>query len=146
MMPLCERAIEAVHANLKRCVCNATYVLPPFICAKMREQRHLDLLRSNMSFQKFVMDNWRKRRLLDLILEMRYTTAELQSRTYAEKVGLVYQCSLDAEFEDMTIKTASQAIFRAAIAGQQPIARPKPPSTIVAVNYLRSVFIDNDFF
>ena len=146
MIPLCERAIEALHAQLKKSVCNATYALPPFICSKMREARHLDKLRNGAGFYEFVKSNWMRRGLMDKVLALRYPSGDLQLKSYSSKVGLVYQCSVASEFECLAAKTVIHSTFVASIADQMACPINAQQTTQTVTDYLRSLFTQDTFF
>ena len=56
---LVERATEGVHAIIKRIGREAPYILPPYVCAKLRESYNLSLLRSSPAFEAFCKAQWR---------------------------------------------------------------------------------------
>ena len=49
-VPLVERAVESLHARIKRIGKGCTYVLPPYMCAMLRHSQTLELLHSNQDF------------------------------------------------------------------------------------------------
>ena len=99
LVSLVERRIEAVHAMIKKIGAGLTYVLPPYICARLRESFHLDLLNKNVEFYKFCIRRWRSRSVINELLMLRCTQSELAKMTMQEKIKVVYQCSLECEFE-----------------------------------------------
>ena len=71
LIPLVERAVEALHARMKRFLRGCSFVLPPTLCSMLREEQNLELLRSSSRFHQFCIDTWNKRRIADLILQQR---------------------------------------------------------------------------
>ena len=52
LIPLVERRIESCHARLKHLIQKARAMLAPAVCAAMREDYNVDLLKTNPKFHK----------------------------------------------------------------------------------------------
>ena len=81
-----ERRIEQIHSQVKTIGKDMPHVEPPYICARLREEKTLDRVRSNPDFRKFCTGKWRSTKLLSDVLELRLTSAELQGMTRRTKV------------------------------------------------------------
>ena len=102
---LVERRIESVHAIIKRIGKGATFVLPPYVCAKVREPTNIKLLKDSSAFFSFCQSQWRRRNLFDHVLRLRFSSAQLARMSNKTKLQTVYQCDLKSEFSN-----ASEAI------------------------------------
>ena len=111
---LVERSVERVHALIKRIGAVATHCNPPFVCAKLREPEHLHILRSNLDFRSFLLDQWGRRNLLNRILKLRLDKPALNKLNYGEKTKCVYQCDIASDYMDTTSATVAQAMWEAA--------------------------------
>ena len=85
-----------------------TFVLPPYICARLRESRHLEMLRENVDFYNFCVSKWRTKLLADAILALRYSSSELKLMSTKTKAKTIYQCSPECEYESTAVPRAAQ--------------------------------------
>ena len=53
MVSLVERCIESAHVIIRRVGLSAVNVLVPYVCAKVREEANVSLLRADIAFNKF---------------------------------------------------------------------------------------------
>ena len=90
--------MEQIHALIKKIGKSATYVLAPYICARLREAANLELLRSNRVFHDMCLTSWRSRKLWDDLLALRFPAETLKSMPTLAKLKAVYQCSLEEQF------------------------------------------------
>ena len=104
LLSLVERRIESVHAIIKKVGAQSTYVLPPYVCARVRESYNLGSLKTDKVFNTLCERVWRQVSLLDSILRLRFSRETLQGMSRREKIQAVYQCDMDTEFEDMEVQ------------------------------------------
>ena len=100
LIPLVERNVESIHAILKHIGKATTNILPPYLCARVRESAHMHLLKTNASFHEFCLTQWRKRDLFDRLLQLLFSKEQLGDMTLLDKTRVVYQCSLESEYFD----------------------------------------------
>ena len=62
-----------------------TYILPPAIAGVVRLQQNLNLIQTSPEFLAFCIKHWRSRTILDEILSLRLTPAELKDTPRSEK-------------------------------------------------------------
>ena len=103
LLSLVERRIESIHAIIKKVGAHSTYVLPPYVCARVRESYNLGLLKTDKDFHTLCMRLWRQVSLLDSILRLRLSRETLQGMNRREKIQAVYQCDMGSEFADMEV-------------------------------------------
>ena len=142
MVSLVERRVESIHAivqRLGRCMTNITV---PFICAKMREQYLVDLLKSSNGFFQLCLDSFRKRTLLDEVLKLRFSVHELSGKAVAEKIRLVYQCNLDSEFVDLALPRQEVKQWGDTVALFLPRPRDVPERCRQCVLYFQSLLTE----
>ena len=108
LVSLVERKIEAVHAMIKKLGSGMTNVMPPYICARLREAIHLEMLRKSSEFFRFCVSRWRSWSMIDQLLALRITKTELKTLGINQKIKIVYQCSLDQEYENSSEQRAAQ--------------------------------------
>ena len=80
-----ERRVESIHAIVNMMGKLAPHAFAPFLCSKVREKDHLDLLKTNIRFHEFCLENFRLRGFLDLILQQRCSRDELSGMSPSEK-------------------------------------------------------------
>ena len=105
LVTLVERRVESIHAQIKwlgKTMCNAS---SPYICAKLREGPHLELLRSDPGFMSFCLGHWSDRTVLSSLLAQRQFEDSAMTKTRLGKIKTVYQCSLEMQFEN-TVEAA----------------------------------------
>lgn len=117
---LVERRVEQIHAMVKKLGKGATFILAPYLCAKLREASHLQMLRKSSEFYELCVSSWRKRNLLDTILVTRKTAAELQRMSPKDKVDAIYQCSLEEEYKSTLAARTYQASWKKQLALDVP--------------------------
>jgi len=98
MIPRVARNVEAIHAIVKHIGKATTNILPPYLCARVREAAHMDLLKINASFHDLCLTHWRKRDLLDRLLQQLFSKEQLGDMTVLDQTRAVYQCSLESEY------------------------------------------------
>ena len=108
---LVERRVESIHAIIKRIGQSSTTVLPPYACARVREESNLELLRCSSEFHQCCMLKRRQRDFFDGLLRPRFSKARLTRMSQRKKTFAVYQCDLEYEHADTTIACAQQAVF-----------------------------------
>ena len=107
------RRVEGVHAQIKRIGQIARNASPPFISAALAVGEHLQQLQVDTSFGDFCCRRWRSPTLLDDLLRLIHAPLELKSMSKQQKLTAVYQCSLAAEFRDMTHERENQQAWLA---------------------------------
>jgi len=100
LVPLVERGVEMLHALIKRIGHTVQRVSPQYVCARMREKRNLDVLASNAEFHTMCVQGWSSTKLLDNVLALRFSKAQLNAMKPLDKIQAVYQCGESNEFQD----------------------------------------------
>ena len=119
LIKLVERSIEEVHSRIKRIGLSMTYCLPVYVCAKLREEYHLAQLTDNVRFYNLCVRMWRSRTLLDRILMLRVSQADLNEMTSDQKIKRIYQCDVESEFQEMAVPQGAHNRFTALTVGRQ---------------------------
>ena len=86
---------------------------PPFIYAALVVGEHLQQLQVDTKLRDFCCRRWRSPTLLDDLLRLIRAPLELKSMSKQQKLTAVYQCSLAAEFRDMTHERENQQAWLA---------------------------------
>ena len=73
LIPIVERMIEGIHAQVKHVGKRAAGLSLPQICALLRQNANLDLIKESANFLQFCLREWRSRTALDRILALRYS-------------------------------------------------------------------------
>jgi len=133
LVSLVDRKIEAVHAMIKKIGKSFTFALPPYICARLRQARSLEMLRNDMDFYRFCVSQWRSRTLIDQLLALRCSKADLKKFSLDDKIRVVYQCSLESEFETSTVPRAAQGQWLALT--NKSVAVELPQSWKLCIEY-----------
>ena len=115
LISLVERRVECIHAIIKRVGAACTYVLPPYVCARVRESANLEMLKRNAEFWRFCMVSWRQASLLDKLLCHRFAKEQLTTMSRVEKIRAVYQCDMGSEYEDSSDRRRIKAVWAASI-------------------------------
>ncbi len=102
LVPLVERAVESLHARIKRIGKGCTYVLPPYLCAMLRHSQTLELLRSNQDVYGMCVRMWHSRTLVKDLLALRQSGALHDRSKRLDWIKCVYQISLADQFEDLS--------------------------------------------
>jgi hypothetical protein len=111
LVPVVGRRVEAAHAEIKRLGYAARNVTPPWISAALSEARNLERLRTDRGFYEFCLKHWRSPKLLDDILALVATKAELAGMTRASKIHMVYQCSLESEYKPLEEQQTAHMLY-----------------------------------
>lgn len=147
LIPLVERAIEAVHASIKRHGQGAFHMLPSYVCAKVREQQNLILLRSSSEFHSCCMRTWRKRSFLDSLLKQRFSVSKLKAMSYSEKIASVYQSDLMSEHSDIAASRASHNHWLQAVHHSLPALADAPSSEDKQFFfYVKALMVENCYY
>ena len=125
LMPMVERRIEAVHARIKRLGNVAFGAGLPYVCAAIRNEHNLKLLKSSAEFMALACREWRGRKLCDKVLHLRYSPAELKDKNFHDKVLMIYQTGIAQEFADTTEPRTNLAEFRIMTSSAR-VQFPKP--------------------
>ena len=113
------RAVEKMHALIKRIGNMSTNLSPPFVCALLKSPENMVRLNSDSEFYEFVVRHWRSRKLLtDVLRETPPDDLALLSRV--EKIRRVYQCSLADEYRDNAKENASHKTWLLALKANVP--------------------------
>ena len=146
LTPLVERQVEGMHSIIKRLCRAMPHVLPPYLCARMRESSHMLLLRMKADFYKFCIQGWNKPSLLNECLALRCSPSALASMSRTEKIKHIYHSSLESMFEDTADAKQSKTQWLAVTADtrMETITLPKPLS--LGEDLLRGLFINGDVF
>ena len=139
LLPIVERRIEAVHAEVQRVGRAAFGAGLPCVCAAIRCARNLDLLAKSSAFKQLACDEWRSRTLLEKVLHLRYSRAELKTKTFREKLDMMYQTGAAQEFDPCPLARANMELFKIATSDTR-VCLPKIPEQPWNCNlYLKSV-------
>lgn len=145
---LVERNIERIHSVIKRIGSSSPHILPPYLCARVREEQALHMLRTNQSFQTFAKSKWFSRTLLRDVLTLRYSLSKISNMTKLEKIKTIYNCTIECLHENVRPNTAARARALAITdTAWQRGALPKlPGSWTLTMAYLKGVFQYGDIF
>jgi hypothetical protein len=143
---LVERRIEVVHAWIKKLGSQCTYVLPPYMCALLRQDWNLDRLLQNAHFHSFCIIQWRSRDLVDAVLALRYSRAELRAKGKAAKIKMVYQCSLSEEYESVAVARSLQKQWLVQTQDVRQESRTLPQKWKLCVEYLKQTMDRYGFY
>ena len=113
-------------------------VAAPYICAVLREPYHLALLRRSVVFYNFCVKHWHRRLVLDEVLTL--VCPSQRRRRPADKVRLVYQCSMESHFADTTAATDGHARVLALRSVAVRATPSMPPQWQLCVTYLKAMF------
>jgi hypothetical protein len=143
---LVERRIEEVHRRIKLIGAKSTHIMPPYVCALLREVYHINMLKASGDFHNFCVDNWRRKNLLNSVLHLRLPKAKMALMSTTEKVEFVYQSALESEFS--TTKDARQAQKSwLAEKTQFAVSLPQIPSAWQAcVQYWKSTMVEGAYY
>ena len=100
LVPLVERGVEMLHALVKRIGQTVQNVSPQYVFARMREKRNSDALSSNAEFHTMCVQGWSSPKLLDNVLALRFTRAQLSAMNPLDKIKAVYQCGQSCELQN----------------------------------------------
>ena len=106
------RRIENLHARVKRTGAHRYGISVPQLCAELREHQHLKALHDDPEFKNFCTTHWHSRNLLDQLLVLRVDKEKLKSIDTKTKIQMVYQCSLDCEYDSAVASRVGQRDFR----------------------------------
>jgi hypothetical protein len=127
-----------------------TFVHPPTICARLREPMHLELLQSSAAFHSFCVSTYRKKDLLSVVLENRFTEDELEGMSPKEKLKSIYMCDLTSLYADTEATREDEKLWRHSIMSVRsplPLVYGKPPDEIKhAVQYLKSLLQVDSYY
>ena len=141
-----ERRIESVHAIIKRIGKGATFVLPPYICAKVREATNIKFLKDSSAFFSFCEAQWRRRAIYDHVLRLRFSSGQLARMSNKTKLQMVYQCDLKSEFAEGTEAIALSRHWRTHCPALQVKLVHLDFQCTAVINYFKFVLRDNDIF
>ena len=118
------RRIERVHALVKRQGAHKFGIELPYLCALVREPGSLQRVKDDADFKQFCKKTWDARNVLDRLLHHRFGKAELKEMSHKHKLGLVYQCSAEFEYLDISDSRVAQDFFvnETALSRAGPIA------------------------
>jgi hypothetical protein len=146
LISLVERRIEELHARIKKIGAACTYVLPPYVCARLRESYHLALLFSSSTFHRMCVDRWRSRKLLDELLGRRYPSSTLKGLGYLAKVKMVYQCDLESEYASTVSARGSHNAWLGLTVDCRRVVSDLPPTWKLCVEYIKATFVVGAFY
>ncbi len=146
LVSIVERKIEAVHATIKRCGSYKFGISLAQLCACIREKRNFDLLKANTAFHAYCVQVWRQRSLVDQVLVLRATAAELKRMSFKQKVHLVYQSSLQTEYGSILPARDAHAGFLAVTADTRSQPTRMSATLQACVGFFRDAFERDCFF
>jgi len=146
LMPLVERKIEGVHAQIKSIGKMAMGIGMPYVCAVLRLRYHLDLLKKSAEFAAFVIREWHSRSHCDRILALRYDAPSLKNKSRAEKIRMIYQCSLEEQFEDTHQARTNFVHFRMATSSTRVAADTMPDDVNTSVSLFKDMLSTGHIF
>ena len=146
LVSLVERRIEEAHARIKKHGKSWTYALPPYICASLRQDVHLEALRSDIRFYNLCVSRWRSQNLLDDVLRLRCTPDALRAMSNLQKVKMVYQCSLESQYEGTLAQRGHVNVWKALTSDirSQQLALPDPWKA--CVEYFKSSLVVGAYY
>lgn len=135
-----------VHSLIDKVGRSAGYVLPPYMCAKLRETANLSILSSCEGFYQLCLSKWRSKTLLNEILHQRFSPAQLDSMTRLAKIKSVYQCSLASEYADTRESRISDVHWKVARSDTRPLPASLLESWNVAAVYWKNALVKGKYF
>ena len=142
---LVERRIEQVHSLIKRGGASMTFALPPYICARLREAMHLKRLGESREFHDMCVAEWRSRSMLDRLLHQRVAQSHLNEMTRLEKIKIVYECSLQSEFQGTALPRQTESAWQMIAKGIARVS-DKSPAWQACVSYWKSSLEPGGFY
>ena len=144
LSPLVERAIEAVHAAIKRLGQASPNIFPTYLCPRLREEFNLERLRTDILFNEYVVRSWKSQMLRHQCLSLRYSATELRGLSRTELIKRIYQSTVLLEHEN----TSTVAVLHRA---WQRISAPAPADQLPDAwsnvsQYLKSLFTEGDYY
>lgn len=146
LIPFVERRIEAEHAKIKSIGARRFSISLPYVCALMREQRHLDLLRRSPQFTELCHQSWHSRNLVEDVIRLRFSTAELRRMSATEKIKAIYQTGMSQEYADTSASVAHHQNWLALTDASRSRPQVLSGDGTLCVSYLKDVLFQDHFF
>ena len=146
LVTLVERRVESIHAVIKRFLRKLTFITVPQLCAEIRFHDTMKMLVTEVPFRRFVLENWRSRRLMPSLLSQRVSPAELSAMNMGEKTKTVYQCTFACEFEDTLEARVQSAHFSDALALVVASPPRQPVDAQAVIDFLKALFRSQVFY
>ena len=140
------RAIEKVHADIKRIGSYKWNINPPYLSALCREKDHLKRLRDDIEFKKFCIDSWFMRRLVERVLHLRTSSSSLKPLSWWKKIKIIYQCTIDDNYGDISSQQAGYQEFVARTQEEHAPHLQIHDCEKMVVQYLKSMFQPGIFY
>ena len=137
---LVERRVEQIHSLVKSHGQRMKHVLPPYLCASLRADYNISLLRNNREFYAMCIKEWRSRTLVSRLLSQRFSKSDLATMKQSERIKRVYQSTGADEYKDLSKEFREAARFSAATLHHRTAACPIEPDNFrTAITYFKSV-------
>ena len=119
-----------------------TYVMPPYVCARLRETWSLALMKKEAACWQCCMSSWRQASLADQLLCLRFSKNELKVMSRSQKINALYQCDYESEFANSEPLRERKALWALAVPELQVTRVPTSPFMKLAVTYLKRLFLE----
>ena len=144
---LTERRIEGLHARIHDIGRKCKHILPPAVCASLRERQTIAALREDPAFRAFCAKEFRSTTLLERVLRLRLQAGQFKGLSRVERVKMIYQCSVQDEYEDVSGKKAQYKEWEIVTAHRReaPVALV-PAAWKACLQYAIAIFEDRGFY
>ena len=147
LISLVERRVEQLHSMVKSIGRQMRHILPPYLCSKLREAYTMRLLREDEDFYDLCIRMWRTRRLYALVLRQRFKKSELEGKTNTALLNMIYQCSLEDEYPDMSTQKLQVVRWQAETLDlRKPPVVVEPQSWKISVSFFKHLLEPGLFY
>lgn len=146
LISLVERSVESIHARLKWIGKTCTYLLPPYVCCRVRERDNMALLRSNPDFYRLCLEIWRRPDFYDALLRMRVAPGRLKTMSPRDKLHAIYQCDFNSEFADTTRAIEDMKLLTSTVSSLSNLPSGISYAMKQCLYYLRFLFHSHQCF
>jgi len=146
LCPFVSRRIEKLHATIKRAGSNSFGIGLPYLCATIRERTNLDRIRRSDAFRLFCISELHSRSLLDRLLRLRVTPAELAQMSTHKKEELVYQCNISQEYAVRDDVKSDVKFFKQSNPSLLPLRDKLEGADLAVVKYIKDVLVPGQYF
>jgi hypothetical protein len=140
LVPLVERQVEMIHSIINRVGKGCTHIAVPYVNAKVKESRNLQILRENRGFSDFCVAQWKSTAVLNNLLSHSHSSVSLKSMTVTAKTQAVFQGELCAEFDSMTEQRTGHAEWLALTSHLRPGVEQLQVAEKLCIAFLKERF------
>ena len=99
-----------------------------------------------MDFRYFCLNSFHMRGKLDQLLRLRLSKEELKRRSAVQKIDLVYQCSIEHEYQDLTDVKRDYSAFILRTAGDRARPLALMDDEKMVIQYIKSMLIPGQHY